>query len=509
MNQLDTVSARHYDWLKTYDDREIYRDVIEGTLRLRSKRKQYLPQFPAESDDDYKFRCDTATCFNLTKKTRDVMSGLVFREPIKLQDDVDPEIVALWENIDNAGTHGDVFCRKAFDASFEGFGVILVDAPEMQVRTAEEQMRLGMRPYWVFYDADHVINWQYRVNPMSKSKELAMIVLQEETFEPTGQFTFEEVERYRVFRIIEDSVTFQVYREVEINGRDEYILESEGVLPELTQIPVAVVGGLGDSPKLLDIALKNLEHFQTYSDYKSLIHKTCVPLPVGKGVELGGGDSTIVVGGSTMIQTSAQGDFRFAEVSGSSLDVVRTSLNDNREEISLMGLSLLADKTAKVNVTATEALLNNIGETAELRVMARSMQDAIELALGHTAEYLMLPREAGGSVEMGTAWSGERDEYAVQLEDLNLRADIANKLTGIMSQEWIIKFLGVKNEDEVREILAQIAEMDALIVEKSPNAAEGRPLEEDNREEYRLVSGGIPEGRETRLIETEEQEELD
>lgn len=475
MAEKDLVSARHEDYWEAAGQREIYEDVVEGTLTLRAKRKRYLPQFPAETDADYLYRCETATCFNLTKKTRDVMTGLVFKDSIRLQPDVAPEIAAMWENIDNAGTHGDVFCRKAFEKAFEGYGVILVDAPSNTATNAEEQARLGLRPYWIYYDADSVINWAYRINPLTKSKELSLIVLHEEDYEQNGQFTFEEVERYRVFRLVDGQVTYQVWREYETNGNggEEYVLEQEGVLPELSAIPVAIVHDLGDDPKLLDIALKNLEHFQTYSDYKSLIHKTCVPLPVGKGVELTG-DGQIVVGGSTMIQTSAQGGFGFAEVSGSSLGVVRQSLADNREEIALMGLSLLSDDTAKTNpMTATEALLNNISETAELRVMARSLQDAIELALGFTAEYMLMPKEMGGSVELGTAWIGEKDEYSMQLEELNLRADIANKLTGIMSQQWILSFLGVTNEDEVKMILEQIASADAVIIEPTNQLTEG------------------------------------
>jgi hypothetical protein len=212
----------------------------------------------------------------------------------------------------------------------------------------------------------------------------------------------------------------------------------------------------------LDIALKNIEHFQTYSDYKSLIHKTCVPIPVGKGLETAG-DERIVVGGSTMVQTSATGGFGFAEVSGSSLNVVRQTLQDNREEAALMGLSILTGQP-QVMMTATEILLNSISETAELRVFARSLQDAIELCLGHTAEYLMLPRDAGGSINLRTAWSNTDSKFKISLDELNLRAEIANKLDGIMSKQWLMAFLGVDSEDEMEQILEQLRSQDVVIL---------------------------------------------
>ena len=471
----DEVGAVHPRYWDLRAKREIYRDVIEGTLALREKRKHYLPQFPAETDEDYKTRCDSATLFNLTLKTRNTMSGLVFKDPIKLNNDIDEQIAGLWENIDNAGNHGDVFCQMVFSDSFEGYSAILVDAPTVRPESREEQIRLGLRPYWVHYPANSIWNWRYEVNEVSKANELTMIVMREESAVPTGEFVSEPAVYYRVFKKDEGLVTFTLYREIRMeSGKVEYVIEQEGSLPQLSQIPVAIVWHLGADPLLLDIAIKNVEHFQTYSDYKSLVHKTCVPIPVGKGVEMSG-TGKIVVGGSTMVQTAPDGNFGFAEVNGSSLNLIRQSLQDMRDDIALMGLSLLADKTARVDLTATEALLNNVAETSELRMFARSMQDAIELALGFTAEYLLLPKEAGGSIELGTQWATQEDEYAIQLDELAKRADIANKLTGIMSQQWILAFLGVTNEDEIKEILEQLAGEIPLMLEEETIAAPPPP----------------------------------
>ena len=477
----DTVAVMHPQFWASYEKREIYKDVIEGTLKLREKRNKYLPKFPAETDADYDFRSSTATCFNITAKTQAVMTGLVFKSNITLSEDVDDELRLLWENIDNSGTHGDVFARRTLESAFEGYSLILVDAPMTTVNSREEQMRYGLRPYWILYNADQIWNWRYQINPISKSRELSLIVLREITDEPVGEYTSEPVVRFRVFRYDGFLVTWQLYREVgnDENKKVEYILEAEGSLPQLTQIPVSVVGELGDDPLLLDIALKNIEHFQTYSDYKSLIHKTCVPIPVGKGVELAGGDK-IVVGGSTMVQTSPSGGFGFAEVSGTSLNLVRQSLQDNRDEAALMGLSLLADKTARVDVTATEALLNNIGETAELRVIARNLQDAIELAMGHTAEYLGFERIEGGSVELGAAWNNEVDEYQMSLDELSQRADIANKLDRLVSRSFTLRLLGVTNDEELQEIMREMSEDDMLLVAPEPMMNSNDDAEDDS-----------------------------
>jgi hypothetical protein len=238
-NEKDEVGAVHPEYWHIAKKREVYQDVVEGTLKLREKRKKYLPPFPAETNEDYNFRANTATLFNLTAKTRNMMTGLVFKDPITLTADVSEQIVPLWENIDNAGTHGDVFSQHLFMSSFEGYSAILVDAPAVTVNSREEQLALGLRPYWVHYKADDIWNWQYQINPISKSKELTMIVLREVTNESTGEFTSGQVVRFRVFRLVEGLVTWALFRE-ERKSKDkvEYILEGDGAMPQLTMIPV-------------------------------------------------------------------------------------------------------------------------------------------------------------------------------------------------------------------------------------------------------------------------------
>src|SRR4051812_13884707 len=127
MEQKDNVAVKEGNYDAMQAQRQIVCDLEGGAMVLR-KNKAYLPQFPAENDDSYKLRCQTATLVNFYKKTKEVMSGLVFQgqpkadavvdpsEPdsapdmedaeeqsiVKLGDDVPPPIALLAENIDNA-----------------------------------------------------------------------------------------------------------------------------------------------------------------------------------------------------------------------------------------------------------------------------------------------------------------------------------------------------------------------------------------------------------------------
>lgn len=405
----DNVGAKHGAYDAVQKQRVVYQDVIAGTQRIRDKKADYMKRFPKESNASWDLRVGTATLFNLTKKTRDIMTGLVFQDPIELQPDIDADIVTLWENIDNQGTHGDVFCRQMFERSFEGYAAILVDAPAIKTEDAEQEQNLGIRPYWVLYTADQIWNWRYRVNPVSKKKELSLMVLREVALEQVGKFLSKSVVRFRVYNLdLNGVITLEVWlekREGPNDSQPTYVQEGKTTVINSKQIPIGIMREIGEMPILQDVALKNLEHIQTYSDYKSIIHKTCVPIPVRTGYQQPEGSPALTNSGDMLIDIPIGGKFDYAEVKGTSIESVRQSLLDMREDISLMGLSILADKTAKVDLTATEALLNNIGETAELRVMARSAQDCIELCLGFTAEFLGLDAVKGGSVVMGTAWN--------------------------------------------------------------------------------------------------------
>src|SRR5262245_21354681 len=105
---------------------KIMADTVAGTLRLRDCGPEYLPPEPAEKDDHYRYRRLRAIFFNAVDRSVNGLVGMVFRNDPKLSPNV-PEIIrgreagegqtqleGHWENIDNAGAHGVVFCKETF-----------------------------------------------------------------------------------------------------------------------------------------------------------------------------------------------------------------------------------------------------------------------------------------------------------------------------------------------------------------------------------------------------------
>lgn len=400
----DIVTLTHAEYDATAELRTVFDDVCDGTTALRAAHVKYLPQFPLEHADDYAARWRASTCLNVTQKTVETMCGLVFQKDITLGDDVPPELVDLCENIDNRGNHLNIFARDLFEDSFDGWSVILVDAPTATAADLGQQRALGLRPYAVAYDACDVINWDYQVNPVSRKTELSLIVLREHDSKQAGRFLREDVTQYRVFYLENGRVFWQLWEEQKDEHGKVVVVQivDDTAIDKLKQIPCAIVGELGDEPPLMDLAFTNLKYAQKESDYDSILHKTCVPIPYTTGIDAS--EAGKAISGGLMWHLPKDATIGFAEVAGASIEKVRENLTDLKGDMAMLGLSMLkSDRRANSDVTATEKMLDTIKETSTLQVRAIQLKDAIEMMLGFMAQYRGL--ESGGSITLGATWT--------------------------------------------------------------------------------------------------------
>lgn len=411
----DKVSNTHPSYPALKQSREIVQTVHGGTKKMRAAGSKFLPKFPEELPETYKKRLAAATLLNLYKSNIDLMCGLVFKDEIELGADVPPAIKALVENVDKKGSHLNVFAENAFRKSLEGCAVIQIDAPVWNsdvVKSQEDFDKLELSPYWILWDADSVINWNERINPVSKRTEYDLMVFREIKFERKGQFSREKVTYYRVLFLDESNrACWSLHKEqknpttgakeiVEI-GRGAITLMKSGQANYLDHLPIAVVGKLGDEPPMLDLAYVNIKHYQKESNFDNLEFQAAVPLFYTKGYD---GQEDLPVGADMHYKLPLDGEVGWAQLDAGGFESLRESIKGLETQMAMIGLSMLTDKTAKVDITATQAILDNISETSELRVRATNLKDALERAMQITAEYLGLGKDAGGSIELGTAW---------------------------------------------------------------------------------------------------------
>lgn len=373
-------------------------DIAGGTVAIRRRGREYLPVEPAEDFREYDSRLERAVFFNATERTLHAFVGMVFRKEPRLSRDNPQPLVDLWENIDNAGTHGAVFCKEAFTSILRyGHGLIYVDMPPPLPAgaTLADERAANRRPYWVYYEAPQIVNWRYET--IDGQPRLTLLVLMEETDEPDGEYGQKKVVRYRVLR----PGSWELYRETKDQyNKRTYAIEDSGTVT-LPFIPVAIAysrktGFLTSQPFLQDLALLNITHYQKYSDYSTYLHIASRPVLWFRGRNQA--RALEPIGPYTFFDVDQDnGHVGFAETTGSALEAARTDLKDLTAHMATLGLSLIA-RPATYETTATENIIAKVQADSDLVTAARSLKDAVELALQYTSMYLMA--QESGSLEI-------------------------------------------------------------------------------------------------------------
>lgn len=393
---------------KQWPEMEICQDVDKGTLHIRSKRAEYLPQEHAEDREDYNVKLCRAILHPGYSQTKKALVGLVFKTPIKLEEDVLTEIRGAegdtpngqegWaENIDNCGASLNEFAKNVFDCAIrDGHCFVLVDMPPPlpEGATRADEIAANRRPYWVVREKAQAINWRTEI--VNGVTRLAQITFKECSMEADGDFGEALVTRYRVLR----PGYWEIWREVKDGAETKTILESQG-LTSLAEIPVTVVYGqktgfLESRPLLIELAHIVVQHYQKEADFNIYEHVTSKPVLCEK---MGDSAKPIQAIGPYAFLRGADPayDVWFAEVTGAALGSCRQTLKELEERMSLFGLSLLITKSSQR--TATESMQDDVAEKSPLQTAADSLKDGLEQALMFTAQFI--GQAAGGSVNLG------------------------------------------------------------------------------------------------------------
>jgi hypothetical protein len=414
------------------------RDLVEGAERVRMRGPVYLPKAPSETINNYNDRLDRSVFFEFFGDTVEGLTGMVFRADPVLGDDVPPIIAEHWENIDNAGTHGDVFCRFLFqDALTAGHDAILVEFPStggMQSAGAE-MGPYAIRPYWVPIKKENILSW--RVVVKNGISVLTQVVLKECTMVPEGAYGEREQERYRVLYNENGVVGFRLE---EVLPNRVVIEVDQGTYPTQVEIPIVEVPtsgrrGLFDSkPPLAGLGYLNIAHYQQWSDQATSIHKTCVPIFVRVGFEapFDGQGNAVTLGPDAGLDLPLNGSAMYVSHDGASLGAVKASLDDLVAQIATLGMSMLASEKRAAE-TATAKRIDKSATDSALAVTARGLQDAVERALGFHARYLKLP--SGGSITIN------RDFEQLVLDTQQIGALSALVVNGHLTVETLWKML--------------------------------------------------------------------
>lgn len=445
------------------------RDFYAGTRAVHANIDAYLPRHPAEEDDEYHDRGRFSELFNGYRRTITGMAGQVFKKPPVLGSDVPDVIKKHADDIDGRGNAIGIFLYRFFiDCLTTGCGGVLVDTnttrqPGEEPLNSAEEERLGVRPYWVRYDAEDIISWQHE--RIDGRLMLTQLVLREMKQVPAGVFGIKTTEMYRVYRLahkVENDddalrrvVTFEEWEKVDDPSKhDGASVVKTGVTGEIMnvdRIPFvafmlgAPTSALTAEPPLQDLLDLNLGHFRVSSDRRWLMHLACVPVPVRKGYQppaTAKGKKPVAMrfGPNIMQDLPKDGDFQWAEVTGAAFVPTGEEIKEIEKRMAAVGLAFLASDTRGAE-TAVAKTIDASAQNATLSSSADLFDDGCEqLVALHALHMKLIEPKLDGTISAGSLSTNR--EFEKQLLDAGkLSAYSAMQTAGQFTLETLWKLL--------------------------------------------------------------------
>lgn len=417
----------------------VVRDLWDGCEKVQQRGTAYLPKAPGERPQDYAIRLERAVFHEFFGDTVEGLTGMVFRKDPVLGDDVPKQIKEHWENIDNAGTHGDVFARELLaDALVAGHAAILVEFPRtggIQTAADETVAPMPIRPYWVPIKKDNILSWRTTVE--NGVTILTQVVIKECTMVPDGEFGEQEQVLYRVLYRNGGVVGFRL---LQVTDNKRVVEVDSGLYPTQQEIPIAEIRTAGrkslfeSKPPLLGLGYLNLAHYRQWSDHDTSQHMTCVPIfaRIGFDAPADENGNKIVLGPKDGLDLPVGGDAKYVSHDGQALASVKASLDDLVAHIATLGMSMLSSQKRAAE-TATAKRIDKKAADSALAVTARGLQDGLERALQFHARYLR--QESGGSITIN------RDFENLTLDPQQISALSALVREGQLTIETLWKML--------------------------------------------------------------------
>ena len=350
-------------------------------LRGDTCKSKYLHQEPGEPDAAYTSRLSRSTYTPVFRDAIKAFAGLLGNyQEVELPKTIEDNI----ENVDMMGSSLSKFLNDLDQIVLrDGGAAVLVEMPPEQVEleSALEETEEGRRPYLLHVERQNIINWRTTMSGGREVVEQAVIRTLEERVSEDGEFGT-HLEPVYVLLTPGRFVKYEMRRGAQdTKWQMVKIAEGETSLPVVPLVWMGATGsrfGVGAIP-LVGLADLSLQHYQIRSDLAELLHKCAMPVPVRKGAatDAHGRPAPLTIGPNTAIDLPNEGDFGFAEPSGS-------SLQRHQEEIqhveSLMDRSSLNFMYGQAGSrTATEAALQGSQIQAQVKTLIENKESAVDM----------------------------------------------------------------------------------------------------------------------------------
>ena len=414
---VTTVASPNAAYQRMAQFWDLIADLKEGTYKIRSKHRKYLPQLEREVDDSYDRRLARSTVVPYLQRIEKMLSGMLVRKPLRL-DDVSDLVREQLFDVDLEGNDLNIWLYQTARTviSFGHVGV-LVDAPKEGEKA---------RPYWVTYKPEDILGWRTEV--IEGARQLTQVRLLERVIEADGKYGEKTITQIRVL----ERGRYEIHRKNDKRG--EYKLFEEGEMSLKDKIPFAVaysnrVGYFESRSPLYDIAELNLKHYQIQSDLDNILHISSVPLLAVFGYP---NADEITTGPSEALSLPPESRMEYISPSGDSYDSQFKRLDDIKEQINTLSLAAVLGQKL-VGETAEAKRIDRSQNDSTMMVVAQQMQDLIDNCLKFHSEYLNEPNAGSSFVN--------RDFVTARLEPQEIQAYLQLFTAGTISQETLLNQL--------------------------------------------------------------------
>lgn len=382
-----TVDTPRREYIKMRENIEIIHDEYCGTRRMIECGEKYLPRDEKEPLSMYKKRLTGTFFHNAIRLAVRILSSKPFTKPVQIMNTTTPELVDFAEDVTGDGVSLHTFAHDLLSTLIrDGVVSVLVDFPAIgNGLSLAEERAINARPYFVKICAEKIFNWKVtKIGGISKITQIRMY----EEFEDETEWGVNVIPQIRVI----DLNRVRIYRKPE--GAEEFSLFSEDMMstpfdcvPIVTFYTQKKSDFIADSP-LEDLAYANLSHWRKSANL-DFIESTQFPILFGKKLtdDPDSEEGNLSLGVMMMVHADdANADLQLIEPTGSSIKVLRESLNQLEENLAKIS-SFLLQKTSGTK-TATETAVQTAEATSELQAYTRNLEEGLENALVYAGMWM-------------------------------------------------------------------------------------------------------------------------
>ena len=413
VTDVDSPNAAFFNMLPHWG---LIEDLVQGTFKIRSEHRKYLPQEPREQDDSYDIRLARSVCPPYFLRLERMLAGMLTRKPVRLTDVPDSIREDLFD-VDLEGNDLNIWtyetARKAIRYGHVG---VLVDAPKEGN---------SVRPYWVTYTPREILGWRTEI--VDGQRVLSQLRLMEKVVVPDGKYGEKTIEQVRVL----ERGRYELHRK---NNKSDFVLFEEGVM-STEQIPFAIaysnrVGYLECRPPMADIAELNLIAYQTLSDLANQLHISAVPMLAMFGFPAAAEE--VSAGPSEALSLPQESRIEYIEPEGRSFDAQFRRLDQLEKQINELGLAAVLGQKLSAETAEAKRIDRSQGDST-MQVIAQQMQDLIDNCLKFHAQYLNEPTAGSSFVN--------RDFLASRLDPQDVQALIQLRAQNEITQKTLLSQL--------------------------------------------------------------------